>query len=244
MTDSMNDNGLIMDDSANQDSELISMVVHDLKSPVSAARGFMELIEQTGPLTPQQKHFINRAFTALSRMDRLITSLLDFTQIESGLVLELKKINIVDVVDEALDLYMDIAGHENIVVNIDMPESGVICEVDERLISHVINNLLSNAIKYNREGGQVWVTVSEVDENLKVSVRDSGIGIPTASLPRVFERFYRAHKDHENKADGSGLGLAITKSIIELHHGRIWVESEQAVGTEFVFTMPKRQSLQ
>jgi signal transduction histidine kinase len=110
---------------------------------------------------------------------------------------------------------------------------------DVRLLSQVINNLLSNAVKYNKDGGSVWVKVSEDDHDLRVDVRDTGRGIPSEDLPKVFERFFRSKHNAGTKIEGSGLGLAIVDAIIQKHGGRIWVESEFGEGSTFSFTLPR-----
>jgi len=217
------------------DTDLISIVVHDLKSPVSAARGFIDLVEQTGELNENQQHFMSRAHVALNRMEQMIASILDFVHLETGVELELEAVNLEEVIKDALDLLTDVAKQRNITLHVSTKK--IICEGDKRLLGHVINNLLTNAIKYNKDDGEIWLNVKKEDDAVVVSVRDTGVGIPTDRQARIFERFYRAHKEKLD-VEGTGLGLTITQSIIERHGGRIWFESVSDEGTTFTFSLP------
>jgi two-component system phosphate regulon sensor histidine kinase PhoR len=220
------------------DSELISIVAHDLKTPVSAVRGFIELVQNLGPLTEQQGHFLERAMSALSRMEQLIASLLDLARIQSGIPLELVETDINRLVEDALELLRDVAAQSDISIHVDSSPESVVIQADNRLMGHVINNLLSNAVKYNREGGDVWLKIRQQDKQVRVDVRDNGIGIPYEDQPRVFERFFRAKREKGERISGSGLGLAISQSIIELHNGEILLESTPNVGSTFSFIIP------
>lgn len=222
------------------EADLISIIAHDLRSPVIAARGFLELIEQSGPLTEQQVHFSGRATMALDRMERLIESLLELTRIDSGMMLNMAPMNMRELVDEVVDLQVNVAAQRGIVINITSKPTLRTVIADRSLIEHVVGNLVSNAIKYNKNDGRVDITISDQSRVLRVDVRDTGIGIPETSLPYIFDRFYRAHKTSEIQITGTGLGLAICKSIIEMHNGKIWAESKSGEGSRFSFTLPFR----
>jgi signal transduction histidine kinase len=221
------------------DSELISLVTHELKTPVGAASGFLDLVEHTGELTEKQQYFIGRVRSSLARMEKLIAALLDYTRIHSGIELERSVVNIHALIDENLDLLRDIAAQRSITIHLQEERKALVALVDKRLLGHVISNFLSNAVKYNKTGGNVWVTVKEQGSTVRVDVRDDGIGINDYAQSRVFDRFYRAVKSNENgKIEGSGLGLAISQSIVDLHKGRIWLESKLGEGSTFSFTVP------
>lgn len=222
-------------------TDLISIVAHDLKSPVSAARGFMELIEATGDLNERQVHYLGRAMIALTRMENLISSLLDFARLESGTELEVEDVDIGEILDEALDLFVDVAAQRGINIQVQMSAKSLTAPGDKRLLGHVINNLISNAIKYNLENGTVWVRISEQHGDLRVDVQDNGIGIRTDDLPYVFDRFFRSRANRQvAKVDGTGLGLAICQMVVDMHGGSIWVESTPGKGSTFTFTLPLR----
>ena len=221
------------------DSDLISIVAHDLKTPVSAARGFLDLIEHSGPVNEMQLKFLERTRSSLSRMEKLIASLLDYARISSGVDLDRTVVDIHSLVQEAFELFKDIAAQHKISIHLQDDPKSIFALVDRRLLGHVISNLLSNAIKYNNESGEVWIAVSEQGEMVRVEVRDNGIGINDYAQERVFDRFFRAVKKNKNgKIEGSGLGLAICQSIIDLHGGRIWVESTLDEGSKFSFVVP------
>jgi signal transduction histidine kinase len=221
------------------DSDLISIVAHDLKTPVSAARGFLDLVEHSGPINEMQLKFLERTRSSLSRMEKLIASLLDYARISSGIELERSVVDIHSLVLEAFELFKDIAAQHTITIHLQEDPKPVFALVDRRLLGHVISNLLSNAIKYNNENGEVWIEVSEQGETVRVEVRDNGMGINEYAQERVFDRFYRAVKKNKNgRIEGSGLGLAICQSIIDLHEGRIWVESTLGEGSKFSFIVP------
>lgn len=221
------------------DTESVSLVAHELKTPVGAAKGFLDLLEHSGPLNDQQQVFMNRVRSSLDQMYTLITSLLDYTRIVSATSLEYSTVDVHTVIEGALDLLKDSAAQRGVTIHLQENPSPVYVPVDVRLFRYVIGNLLSNAVKYNKQGGEVWVTVIEEDDSVQVDVRDNGLGIAESALSRVFDRFYRAVKKNENgKIDGSGLGLAICESIIKLHQGRIWVESVLGEGSTFSFVIP------
>ncbi len=222
------------------ETELISIVAHDLKAPISATRGFIELIEQVGSLNDKQTYFLNRAFSSLTRMEEIIEGLLDYVQIETGLTLQIELLNISDLIDHEIEFMGELAAQNEITIHFDRDSKCPKVAIDARLIRHVISNLLSNAIKYNRKGGDIWISAVAQANVLRVSVRDNGLGIPEKRLPYVFDRFVRAHEDTD--INGTGLGLAICRSIIKLHKGHIWVESEQHKGSIFSFTLPLVQS--
>jgi len=220
------------------DSQLISIVAHDLKTPVSAVRGFLDLIQQLGSLNEPQLKYFDRAHLALDRMEQLITSLLDFARLEGGT----RRLNLVDVdlmslIEICADFLIEIAAKRNIRLHLQLGNSPVIVPADKDLLNHVITNLLSNAIKYNREGGDVWVSIAKMPSEVRVDVRDNGIGISLSDQQHVFERFFRANRK-DKAVEGTGLGLAICKTAIDLHGGRLWVVSEVGLGSTFSFTLP------
>jgi signal transduction histidine kinase len=221
------------------DSELISIVAHDLKTPVGAARGFLDLVEHGGPLNELQKQYLGKAFGALERMERLIASLLDFAKLESDIEMELSITDMHMLIAESVKLLTDVAKQQDVTIHYNDSADPIFALFDARLLSHVLSNLLSNAIKYNRKGGEVWVEVKDGTDAILVDVRDNGMGMSEFVQQHAFERFYRGVKKNENgQIEGSGLGLGICLSIIERHGGKIWVESTLGEGSTFSFTMP------
>ncbi|MFW5748963.1 MAG: sensor histidine kinase [Chloroflexota bacterium] len=227
-----------------QDSQLISIVAHDLKTPVTATRGFLDLVQNTGPLTELQQKYLNRAFMSLGRMEIMISSLLDWARLSAGKPLELAVVDLRGLVDEAYQLVAELAEQRDITTHLYLGDKPAMVSVDEQLMGQAITNLLSNAIKYNREGGQIIVTLTLKAQEVQVDVRDTGPGIDPELLDKIFDRFFRATKkdDQGRRIEGTGLGLAISQVVIELHGGRIWVESAVGEGSTFSFALPVRSA--
>lgn len=219
--------------------ELISIVAHELKTPVGVAKSFIDLIDKVGELNDHQQHYVDRALLALLRMEELIHNLLDFARLESGVPLDLETFNLAVTIRTQVELLEEIAAQRNITFKVDEAISDLPIEGDEALLTQVVSNLLSNAVKYNRDGGTVRVTVEKKQTVIHIDVTDTGLGIPLKDQPRIFERFYRANDVKQQKISGTGLGLAITERIIQLHGGHIRVESTPGEGSTFSFTLPK-----
>lgn len=220
------------------ESDLISITAHDLKTPVSAARGFMDLILHSGPLNEAQVRYWEKAMSALDRMERIIVSLLDLARLEDGLVLEIETCDLCELAQEAVELLGPMAAQRNITIIFESAAGAVMLNADERLLYQVISNLISNAIKYNVDGGEVHVVARVERGQARLDVGDTGIGIPADELAQVFKRFYRTTRRETRKIEGTGLGLTIAEAIIEAHGGRIWVESVLDKGTTFSFVLP------
>jgi signal transduction histidine kinase len=223
--------------SSNTELDFLSIVAHDLKTPISAVKGFIDLIEQAGPLTERQQHFSERAMMGLLRMERMVNDLLDYTRLQSeGMRLDILPCDMKPLVSDAITLQGEAAANRHITIEIDAPDDLQPVMGDIHLLSRVVNNLLSNAIKYNEEGGQVRIVLQDNGDLLRMEMQDTGTGIPQEDLPRIFDRFYRSQSTLNR--EGNGLGLAIVKTIVEKHGGQIWAESEMSKGTMFVVTLP------
>jgi signal transduction histidine kinase len=219
-------------------TELMSIIAHDLKTPVSAVRGFLELIPQLGALNEGQMRYLDRAHMALDRMERMISSLLEFARLESGVRrLQHTDVDLVEMTHACADFVIEIAHKRGIKIHLPSDDKPIHIPADMDLLGHVITNLLTNAVKYNRDGGEVWVTVSKTATEARVDIRDTGIGIAPKDQLHVFDRFFRVNSK-DKSIEGTGLGLAICKTIIDLHGGRIWVSSELGVGSTFSFVLP------
>jgi signal transduction histidine kinase len=219
-------------------SEWLHTVAHDLKSPINSVRGCVEMVMQLGPLNERQGHFAGRALAGLQRMEHLVSRLLDISWVDADAPLDLSEVSLPDIVHEAVDLLAEMAAQHNISVDVKTDPRILEMTGDERRLGQVFDNLLSNAIKYNRQDGRVVVEAAREYNSVRVSVRDTGIGITEEEQPRVFERFFRSRRGVALKIEGSGLGLAITHAIVKKHGGRIWFESQADVGTTFYFTLP------
>lgn len=219
-------------------NEWLHTVAHDLKTPINAVRGCIEMVQHSGPLNEKQEHFVTRAMSGLDRMEHLVSRLLDISWVDADAELEMTDVNLRALVNEAVDLLKDTADQNGITIKVKVAKKVKTVQADARRLVQVLDNLLSNAIKYNRQGGKVTVSVSDETDFVKVSVQDNGIGISEDDQTHVFDRFFRARDGVRKKIEGTGLGLAIAQGIIEKHHGRIWVESQLNEGTTFHFTLP------
>jgi len=219
--------------------EIVSIIAHDLKTPITSAKGFVDLVKHSGTLNERQEHFTERALSALRQMESLVARLLEIAWIDGDRPLEPLDCDLGAVIEGAVTLLGDFADRHFVVLHVEIaPDLGTI-QADERRLDQVVVNLLSNAIKYNRKGGEVWVEAHGAEESVQITIRDTGLGIAPEDLARIFERFFRSQTNHEEKIEGSGLGLSIVKAVIEKHGGHIWVESTLGAGSTFTFALPR-----
>ena len=218
-------------------SEFVSMVSHDLRTPLTTVQGYIELLDRVGPLTEMQQTFIHKALTSLTHITALIGDLLDIGRIEAGYDLEMRALQMDAIVRQTADAYTMQAEAQGIQLKIDLPPQPLWVWGNARRLRQVLENLVSNAMKYNRPGGQVMVRALQDNEYVIVRVEDSGIGIPVEEQPHLFQRFYRVQSPETEDIRGTGLGLAIVKSVIEKHKGRVWVESTPGKGSVFAFVL-------
>ena len=218
--------------------ELVGNISHDLRTPLAGIKIMVETLRE-GAIDDKKAaiDFLTRIENEVDRLTQMVSELTELSRIEAGSV-ELKKeaVNLNELVDEAIIQLSPLANKQNITLNTVLSDSLPSVKVDRDRISQTITNLIHNAIKFNRTSGNVTIITSSDDKAITVKVIDTGIGIPKANLPHVFERFYKADKSRANS--GSGLGLAIAKHTIEAHGGIIWAQSEEGKGSTFSFTIP------
>jgi signal transduction histidine kinase len=187
----------------------------------------------------QRDQIVNNIHNETLRLNSLASSFLDLARLESGRVQFRKaRFSSSDLIYEARDVVISKAQETGVQVRVDVPADMPLLEADRDKIKQVLLNLLSNAIKYNRPNGSVIISGNFTDDEISVSIQDTGLGIPEDSLPHLFQKFYRV-REHEGKASGTGLGLSICKQIIQGHNGRIEVKSKMGVGTAFVIFLPR-----
>jgi two-component system phosphate regulon sensor histidine kinase PhoR len=210
---------------------------HELRTPLTAIKGFVEhLLEEANPDQLKYLHIIDRNS---ERLISLINDIQALAKLEQRPTLILAKVKLGHFLDKTKSIFEDKLKAENIFLNISIDEDLPELEVDKFKIEQVFVNLIDNAIRYTSQGG-ITISASVEHDNMLISVKDSGEGIPQEHLSRIFERFYVADKSRNRKNGGTGLGLAIVKHIINLHNGNIIAKSEQQ-GTEFVITLPLTQ---
>lgn len=218
-------------------SDFIHTISHDLRSPLTAIMGYIELLDRVGPLNDQQKQFVRHVQASAQNITALVNDLLDLGRIEAGFDTRKDDVSLEQVLQFAVDnLERQIADKKlNFSVHVD-PDLPIIRGNPIRM-RQMIDNLLVNAVKYTPEGGKVSVSLRREDSQVIFEVADTGVGIPPADQPHIFEKFYRASNAPKG-TPGTGLGLAIVRSIVENHQGRIWVESKVGQGTKFVVVLP------
>ena len=221
--------------------EFIANVSHELKTPLFAAQGFIHtLIDGAANDTTVRTRFLNKAAKSLDGLENLVQDLLMLSQIETG---EIKmRIEAHDLYELAKDVAEELeepAKKKNITLKVDEPKKKHMALADSKWIRQVLTNLMANAINYTPEDGSVTVKFEFTKKSVYVIVKDNGMGIPTEHLPRIFERFYRVDKSRSRERGGTGLGLAIVKHILESHHTKAEVESEEGKGSEFSFKLER-----
>jgi two-component system, OmpR family, phosphate regulon sensor histidine kinase PhoR len=224
-------------------SEFVANVSHELKTPVTSLKGFAETLLD-GAMYDENlcRSFLQIIYDESDRLHRLIADILHLSKIEQQrLPLHPEKLNITDVVYETVETIKEEINKKRI--EIKLPKRiEVYLEAEKDRLRQIILNLVANAITYTPEQGTIEVNIDELEQEVKLIVKDSGIGISEKDLPRIFERFYRVDKARSRNSGGTGLGLAIVKHLVESHHGLIEVKSKEGKGTEFTITLPKKQS--
>lgn len=224
-------------------SEFVANVSHELKTPIAAVKGFAETL-LGGAVKDEEttRSFLQIIYDESERLNRLIGDILELSKIESRRApLMLTPVDINEFMCNTIAILEVSAIRKNIHVNMTSPEEFYM-EADEDRLRQILVNLLSNAINYTPEGGTINIVISETkEENILISISDTGIGIPEKDLPRIFERFYRVDKARSRISGGTGLGLSIVKHLVELHKGTISVSSTVGVGTKFTIELPSIQ---
>ncbi len=219
----------------------LSMVTHDLKSPLVAVQGYLKLLlrKAANRLDDRLVEGIRRSIQRLDGMMELISDLLELSRLESGQILaELKTVSWEEVLSAAVEMAHELAEPKgiNVATEIRHPLPEVFAS-DVRL-QQLILNLVSNSVRYTPRGGKITIRARREDDAVTVSVEDEGTGIEPEKLPHIFEEFYKGDPD---SPEGTGLGLSICKRIVDMHHGEIWAESpvpETGIGTRVTFTIP------
>jgi GAF domain-containing protein len=223
-------------------SEFLANMSHELRTPLNAVIGFSEVLRDRmfGDLNDKQEEYLNDIHASGQHLLSLINDILDLSKIEAGrMELELTDVHLPSALDNAMTLMRERAGRHSIALHMHVdPQVGYV-HADERKIKQVVLNLLSNAIKFTPEGGRIELRATRGDGVVEVAVSDTGVGIAPEDQEAVFEEF-RQVGTTAKKVEGTGLGLALSRKFIELHGGRIWVDSQVGTGSTFTLTIPMR----
>ncbi|MCK5179247.1 MAG: diguanylate cyclase, partial [Candidatus Omnitrophica bacterium] len=222
-------------------SDFISTVSHELRTPLAITKEGITLIQDgiLGEINEKQVKVLMTARDSIDRLARLITGLLDISKIETGNI-EIKKslISVTKVAGQGASFFESKAADKGLELRANLPETGVDAYADNDRIIQVFTNLVGNALKFT-DKGHIEISVEEREDEIECSVEDTGKGVSKEDIPKMFVKFQQIDRVHGDGERGTGLGLSIAKSIVEMHEGKIWVESEVDKGTKFIFTLPK-----
>jgi signal transduction histidine kinase len=224
-----------------QRDEFFSSVSHDLRTPVAAIKAAISVVLANEPATmPAALHrLLGNIDLAADELASLIEDLLEIARLQAGrVVLWRTEVDLRDVITRSLRAIEPLVGLRKQRLEVSLPNTPVVASVDGERLGRVLRNLLANAQKYGREGGVLSVALQPHQRELCISVTDDGPGIPAEEHERIFERFYRVNGASPVGPVGSGLGLAIARGLVELHHGRLWVESTPGHGATFHISLP------
>jgi signal transduction histidine kinase len=227
-------------------SDFVSNVSHELRTPLTAIKGAVDLVlrEVAGPLTKKQVHYLTRVRSNTQHLAGLINDLLDLSKIESGKIeMKSRRISLGGLVHEVTETLRPVAAEKAIELEATIADPSILVWADRDKVNQVLMNLIGNAIKFTPSQGRVTISASrDGNESVQVSVSDTGPGIAPDEKEKIFDKFYQISQLGEAKPKGTGLGLAICKALVELHGGRIWVESKMNRGSTFSFTLPGSDS--
>lgn len=225
--------------------DFVSMAAHELRTPLTSIKGYLALlneqyVDKNSEKDRQVQTILTRVGASAEQLSSLIENLLNISKIERGsLILSKQAEDWGLIVEKAVDLLRDRASVKNQKIVFEKRKEVLSVLVDAVRIAEVMNNMISNAISFTPNGGTITVEYHKKDDYIQTSIKDTGIGIPKEAQEHLFEKFYRVSGGKlEGGVTGKGLGLYITKSIIEMHGGKIWVESETGKGATFFFTIP------
>ncbi len=224
-------------------SEFLANMSHELRTPLNAIIGFSEVLLERmfGELNEKQEDYLKDIHASGRHLLLLINDILDLSKVEAGrMELEISRFDLPAAIGNALTLVRERGQRHKITFGLDLGADLGEVTADERKLKQVLLNLLSNAVKFTPEGGRIDVSARRDTDQVVIAVRDTGIGIAPEDRDAVFEEFRQVGSDYTKKQEGTGLGLALAKRFVELHGGRIWLESEPGKGSTFSFTIPIR----
>lgn len=220
--------------------DFVSNISHELRTPLASLRAVVETL-QDGALEdpPAAQRFLRRAEEEVDALTHMVEELLELSRIESGQVpLKLQQTAVTDLILPPLERLQTQAERGELNLIADIPSHLPFVQADAERIRQVMTNLLYNAIKFTPPGGKITVQAVRQPVEVIISVQDTGVGIPAADVPRIFERFYKLDQARTRGRGGTGLGLAIARHIVQAHNGRIWVRSREGKGSTFYFSLP------
>lgn len=222
-------------------SEFLANMSHELRTPLNAIIGFSDVLSEQlcGPLNPAQQGYVNDVLESGQHLLSLVNDVLDLAKIESGTMeIEWSDVNLCTLVQRIAQISRERAVRQGIKLTCEISADLSSVRGDERRLKQLLYNFLSNALKFTPEGGEIIVRGRAVGKNVLLSVSDTGVGIPDDETEKIFESFYQVDSTLTKSKQGTGLGLALVRKVAELHQGRVWVESQQGVGSTFFLEWP------
>jgi two-component system phosphate regulon sensor histidine kinase PhoR len=218
-------------------NEFVHTVSHDLRSPLTAILGYVDLLDRVGPVNEQQREFIRRVQNSVKSITSLVNDLLELGRIEAGFDTQKEMVPLEGIIRYTLETLDGQIADKKMVLHLDLPAEIPQMRGNPIRLRQMLDNLIGNAIKYTPAGGEITIAVEATHDQIIIRISDSGPGIPPADQPHIFEKFFRASNVPKG-VGGSGLGLSIVKSIVDNHQGRIWVESLLGQGSAFTVVLP------
>jgi signal transduction histidine kinase len=225
-------------------SDFLANMSHELRTPLNAIIGFSQVLRQRlfGPINEKQAEYLDDILSSGNHLLSLINDVLDLAKVEAGQVeLEVAPFSLRETLERGVVMVREPASRRGLAVALELAPDVDLVEGDERRLRQVVFNLLSNAVKFTPEGGSVLIASARVDGEVHVSVTDTGPGVVAEEQERIFDEFHQTDVGVQQR-EGTGLGLALSKRLVELHGGRIWVESEHGHGSCFIFTLPLKEA--
>jgi len=225
-------------------SQFVSMVAHELKTPMAAVLGFIKLIldESVGLTKEQERDFLNRSQLRLNSLLQMVNDLLDISRMELKTAhREIKQLDVNEVIKSVVEFLQFEIEKKGVKVNLELSDNLPALAADQDEITRVITNLMSNAIKYNKENGSITISNKLLSNSIQIKISDTGIGLKPEEKNRLFNEFYRAKNEKTKNISGTGLGLSIVKRIVESYSGKIEVESEYGNGSVFTLCFPVKK---
>jgi len=222
-------------------SEFLATMSHELRTPLNSIIGFSEILhdETFGPLNEKQLKYSQNILISGKHLLNLINDILDLSKVEAGkMEVIYEDFLILDAINEVKTLVVSIALKNKIILNIVVDEKLSIIQADIRKFKQILFNLISNAIKFSPQGSTVTIDAKRVDDHIRIEVIDTGIGISEEDQKKLFKSFVQIDSSNSRQFTGTGLGLALVKQFVEMHGGKVWIESEHDKGSTFIFTMP------
>ena len=238
----------VLHDTTEQEKEererrlFVSNVSHELRTPLTSVKSYLEALDEGALYDPVAPDFIKVSLDETNRMMRMVTDLLHLSRIDNATTqLDVELINFTAFITFILNRFDKMRSQDDekkYELVRDYPINSVWIDIDTDKMTQVIDNILNNAIKYSPDGGKITVSMKTTDDQMILSIKDQGLGIPKQDLPKIFDRFYRVDRARSRAQGGTGLGLAIAKEIIKQHNGFIWAKSEYGKGSTFTIVLP------